>query len=106
ARYGLLVLLGSLGVSELPPGSLQLTGARVGFVEAPTVTAAKRIFAIGDPLLLERRAATLPDALAVPIAALDLALSNWTAEQRATLGFEADVADGATLELAREQLGL
>lgn len=106
ARYELLVLLGSLGVYELQPGSLQLTGARVGFVEAPTVTAAKRIFAIGDPLLLERRAATLADALAVPIAALDLALSNWTAEQRATLGFEADVADGATLELAREQLGL
>jgi hypothetical protein len=106
ARYELLVLLGELGVYELQAGSLQLTGARVGFVEAPTVTAAKRAFAIGDPLLLERRAATLARALAVPIAALDLALANWTAERRATLGFEPDVADGATLELAREELAL
>jgi hypothetical protein len=106
ARYELLVLLGSLGVYELQAGSLQLGGARVGAAEDPTVTAAKRIFAIGDPLLLERRAATLAEALAVPIAALDLALANWGAEQRATLGFDEDVADGATLELAREQLDL
>jgi hypothetical protein len=106
ARYELLVLLGSLGVYELQAGSLQLAGSRVGASEDPTVTAAKRIFAIGDPLLLERRAATLAEALAVPIAALDLALANWTAERRATLGFEPDVADGATLELAREELGL
>ncbi|HEX4483186.1 MAG TPA: hypothetical protein VH081_05320 [Solirubrobacteraceae bacterium] len=106
ARYELLVLLGSLGVYELQAGSLQLAGARVGASEDPTVTAAKRIFAIGDPLLLERRAATLAQALAVPIAALDLALANWIAERRATVGFEPDVADGATLELAREELGL
>jgi hypothetical protein len=106
ARYELLVLLGSLGVYELQAGSLQLTGARVGAAEDPTVTAAKRVFAIGDPLLLERRAEALAQALAVPIAALDLALSNWTSEQRATLGFDADVADEQTLELARAELGL
>jgi hypothetical protein len=106
ARYELLVLLGSLGVYELQAGSLQLVGARVGAVEDPTVTAAKRIFAIGDPLLLERRAATLAEALAVPVAALDLALANWSAEQRATVGFDEDVADAETLELAREELGL
>jgi hypothetical protein len=106
ARYELLVLLGSLGVYELQAGTLQLGGARVGAAEDPTVTAAKRLFAIGDPLLLERRAATLAQSLAVPIAALDLALANWSAEQRATLGFAADVADADTLELAREQLGL
>jgi hypothetical protein len=106
ARYELLVLLGSLGVYELQAGSLQLSGTRVGASEDPTVTAAKRIFAIGDPLLLERRAVTLAEALAVPIAALDLALANWTSERRATLGFEPGVADSATLELAREQLAL
>jgi hypothetical protein len=106
ARYELLVLLGQLGVYELQAGSLQLTETRVGSAEDPTVTAAKRVFAIGDPLLLERRAATLAAALAVPIAALDLALSNWTSEQRATLGFDADVADEQTLELARAELGL
>jgi hypothetical protein len=106
ARYELLVLLGSLGVYELQAGSLQLGGARIGAAEDPTVTAAKRIFAIGDPLLLERRAATLAEALAVPVAALDLALANWGAERRATLGFDEDVTDGETLELARAQLGL
>jgi hypothetical protein len=106
ARYELLVLLGSLGVYELQPGSLQLGGARVGAADDATVTAAKRIFAIGDPLLLERRAATLAEALAVPLAALDVALANWSAEQRATLGFDEDVADCETLELAREELGL
>lgn len=106
ARYELLVLLGSLGVYELQAGTLQLGGARIGATEDPTVTAAKRVFAIGDPLLLERRAATLAEALAVPVAALDLALANWSAEQRATLGFDEDVADEETLDLAREQLGL
>ena len=106
ARYELLVLLGSLGVYELQAGSLQLTGARIGSIEDATVTAAKRIFAIGDPLLLERRAATLAQAVAVPIAALDLALANWSSEQRATLGFDVDVADEQTLELARVALGL
>jgi hypothetical protein len=106
ARYELLVLLGSLGVYELQAASLQLGGARVGAAEDPTATAAKRLFAIGDPLLLERRAAALADALAVPVAALDLALANWSCEQRATLGFPPGVADRETLELAREQLGL
>jgi hypothetical protein len=106
ARYELLVLLGSLGVYELQAGSLQLGGARVGAADDATVTAAKRVFAIGDPLLLERRAATLADALAVPLAALDLALANWNAERRATLGFGEDVSDGETLALAREELGL
>ncbi|HXM87679.1 MAG TPA: hypothetical protein VN889_08590, partial [Solirubrobacteraceae bacterium] len=62
--------------------------------------------AIGDALLLERRAATLAEALAVPLAALDLALANWGAEPRATLGFGEDVTDGETLALAREELGL
>ncbi len=106
ARYELLVLLGSLGVYELEPASLQLGGARVGASEDPTVAAAKRVFAIGDPLLLERRAAALADALALPIAALDLALANWGAEQRATLGFSLDVADAETRELARAELAL
>jgi hypothetical protein len=106
ARYELLVLLGSLGVYELRAPSLQLAGARTAAAADSTALAAKRIFAIGDPLLLERRAAALAAAIPVPIAALDLALWNWAAADRATLGFPPDVADADTRELARAALGL
>jgi hypothetical protein len=106
ARYELLVLLGALGVYELRAGSLQLVSARPGAAEDATTLAAKRVFAIGDPLLLERRAAALAEATGAPLQALELALSNWAAEQRATLGFAADVVDADTLALARAALGL
>ncbi|HTB70898.1 MAG TPA: hypothetical protein VK707_07960 [Solirubrobacteraceae bacterium] len=106
ARYELLVLLGALAPYELRPDSLQLAGARSGSSEDATTLAAKRLFAIGDPLLLERRAAALADAIPVPLAALELALWNWAAEERATLGFPPDVADGDTLQLARAALAL
>jgi hypothetical protein len=106
ARYELLVLLGSLGVYGLRAPSLQLAGARAAATQDWTALAAKRIFAIGDPLLLERRAAALAAAIPVPIAALDLALWNWAATERATLGFPPDAADADTRELARAALGL
>jgi hypothetical protein len=105
ARYELMVLLGTLGVYELRAPSLQLAGARTAAADS-TALAAKRIFAIGDPLLLERRAAALAAAIPVPIAALDLALWNWAGAERATLGFPPDVADADTRELARAALGL
>jgi hypothetical protein len=106
ARYELLVLLGTLGVYELRAPSLQLAGARTAATADSTALAAKRIFAIGDPLLLERRAAALAAAIPVPIAALDLALWNWAAAERATLGFPPDVTDADTRERARGALGL
>jgi hypothetical protein len=90
ARYELLVSLGRLGLYELSSDSLQLSGAR----EDPTTIAAKRIFGIGDPLLLDRRAAALAAGVAVPLEALDLALSNWVGPARATLG----VAAGASAQ--------
>jgi hypothetical protein len=68
--------------------------------------AAKRVFGIGDPLLLERRAVTLAHAMSVPVEALDLALFNWAAPQRATLGFAADIGDAGALEQARAALAL
>jgi hypothetical protein len=71
ARFELLVALGRLGLYELAAGSLALGGDN-------TVTvAAKRALGIGDPLLLDRRAAELAAACAVPLEALDLALFNW-----------------------------
>jgi hypothetical protein len=74
ARYELLILLGRLGAFPLRPWSLQLGADAVD----PTVVAAKRALGIGDPLLLQRRAAELATATGVPIEALDLALTNWT----------------------------
>ncbi len=87
-RYELLVSLGRLGLVELRPASLQLG-------EGDTTIAAKRVFGIGDKILLERRARTLADAVEVPIEALDLALFNWGARggARATYGSRAVVVD-------------
>ena len=51
-----------------------------------TTVAAKRVFEIGEPIYLERRARALADALTVELAALDLAFANWSAPERATLG--------------------
>jgi hypothetical protein len=106
ARYELLVLLGGLGIYELQAGSLHLAGARAAAAEDPAMLAAKRVFAIGDPLLLERRAAALADAIEVPIAALELALANWGAGERATLGFPPEASDEAALVRGRDALGL
>jgi len=105
-RYDLLVLLGTLGLYELRAPSLQLAGTKSGAAEDATTLAAKRVFAIGDPLLLERRAAALAEAVPVPPAALELALRHRADERRATLGFPADVADQDTRELALAALGL
>ena len=83
-RYELLVSLGRLGIVDVRAPSLQLT-------DDATTVAAKRVFGIGDKLLLERRARELADATDLPIEALDLALFNWAAPQRgrATMGSSA-----------------
>jgi hypothetical protein len=104
-RYHLLVTLGRLGLYELRAGSLQLAGAPAAGDDATTL-AAKRIFAIGDPLLLERRAGALAAAADVPIDALDLALANWGSAERITLGFPGEVGDEGALARTREALGL
>jgi hypothetical protein len=96
ARYELLVSLGRLGLYELSSDSLQFSSVRTGAGEDPTTVAAKRIFGIGDPLLLDRRAAALAAGVAVPLEVLDLALSNWAGPVRATLG----VAAETTVEVA------
>jgi len=107
-RYELLVVLGRLGIYDLRADSLALTSARgAGGVDELTVQGAKRVFAIGDPLLLERRAGALAHAADVPVEALDLALANWAAGERATLGFPAHATvDGATLARAHDALGV
>ncbi len=80
ARFELLVTLGRLGVYELRAGTLALGG------ENDVTLAAKRMFGIGDTLLLERRAAALASAAAVPLDSLDLALFNWSRPSASTPG--------------------
>nr|WP_246345033.1 hypothetical protein [Conexibacter arvalis] len=104
ARYDLLNVLGQLGLYELRAGALQLGGSD------ETTVAAKRVFGIGDTLLLERRAQELADAAELPIGALDLALWNWSrpaALPRATMGLPADTEpDAGAYAGAADALGL
>ncbi len=102
ARYEMLVTLGRLGLYELEADSLQLGGAG----EDPTTMAAKRVFGIGDPLLLDRRAAALAEAAEVPLEALDLALANWVAPERAGAGFAGSEVDEASATGATAALGV
>ena len=99
-RYELLVALGRLGLYDLDPAALQVDGDA-------TTLAAKRVLGIGDRINLERRAAALAEGLDIPMAALDLALFNWSQPitERATMGSRADPAP-ALGELLGEALGL
>jgi hypothetical protein len=101
ARFDLLVTLGWLGVFELRPGQLM-----VGGTDEVTV-GAKRVFGIGDALMLEGRAAAFARACDLPIAALDLGLSNWQRGERAHLGLRPGTppAEGP-LDAARAALEL
>jgi hypothetical protein len=105
-RYDLLVTLGRLGLYELRADSLHLGTRTSLFVSDPTPQAAKRIFGIGDPIHVERRASALADALSTPIEALDLALANWSSQERVTLGFPDDTKDAHAVERARAALEL
>lgn len=100
-RFELLTTLGRTGVCELQAAKLQLSGT-------DTVTAAaKRVLGIGDPLLLERRAAELAAACQLPLEALDVGLYNWERGERATLGMPADTGpDPETAEAVRDALDL
>jgi hypothetical protein len=99
ARYDLLVTLGALGRYPLGAPSLLLS-------EDDAVNrAAKRVFGIGDRLVLERRVRDLAEMAAVPVAAFDLGLESWAAPQRITLG-SADARDEDALGRLRDALGV
>lgn len=105
-RYDLLVTLGRLGLYELRADSLHFTSANESSSGDLATLAAKRVFAIGDSLNLERRARRLAEAISVPVETLDLALANWGSEVRATLGFPRETRDQHTLERCQEALEL
>ncbi len=101
ARFDLLVTVGWLGVVELRPAALEL-----GANNAVTV-AAKRALGIGDPMLLERRAAELAQAAGVDLAALDVALQNWETGERSEFGLTPDIEpDDDVLDAVSHALGL
>ncbi len=101
ARFELLTSLGRLGVYDVQAAALQLGGSDT------VTTAAKRVLGIGDPMLLERRAADLAAASELPLEALDVGLYNWDRGSRARLGMPADAeADPAVLDSVRAALGL
>jgi hypothetical protein len=101
ARFDLLVALGGLGVYELRAGALAFGG------NDEVTLAAKRLLGIGDPLLLERRAADLAQACGLELDVLDVGLYNWERGKRATLGL-GDDADGdeAVAAAVQSALGL
>jgi hypothetical protein len=100
-RFELLVLLGRLSVYELAPDRLRLGG------DDETTVAAKRALGIGDPMLLERRAAELAEACGVPLAALDLGLRNWGTGERIRGGLAVGVEPDPDLtDQVRDALGL
>jgi hypothetical protein len=105
-RYELLVTLGRLGLYELRASSLHLSGGGALGGGDQTTVAAKRIFGIGDPLLLDRRAAALAQAVSVPIEALDLALANWAGPERASVGVGRQSGEDGALERAETALSL
>jgi len=91
-RFDLLVTLGALGLLEAQAGALFVGADALD----PVVSAAKRVLGIGDAINLERRAAELARGVGVPIAALDLALSNFARpeQERATMGARRGADDG------------
>lgn len=105
-RYELLVTLGRLGLYELQPDSLHLAAGRGPGPDGLTTAAAKRVLGIGEPIYLERRAVAFAQELSVPLDVLDLAFANWSAGERATLGFKPDTVDSHALERARDAFEL
>ncbi len=92
ARYELLVSLGRLGPYELRAGTLGLGG------NDDVTVAAKRALGIGDPILLERRAAQLADGCGIALEALDLGLYNWERGERAAAGLGPGAEPDAALQ--------
>jgi Alpha-glutamyl/putrescinyl thymine pyrophosphorylase clade 3 len=105
-RYELLLTLGRVGLCEVRAGALYFTNAPGAAHGDLATLGAKRVFGIGDPIHLEPRARELAKAASVPVEALDLALANWEAGERATLGVPSEALDAHALERARAALEL
>ena len=100
ARFDLLTTLAAVSRLDARAESLFLVG------DDDTTVGAKRVFGIGDPLLLDRRARTLSEAAALPLEAFDLALFNWQRGERARLGAGEAASDEHVAMGARRALEL
>jgi hypothetical protein len=103
ARYDLLTVAGRLGLTDAAAPTLLAVG------NDDTTVAAKRVFGIGDSLLIDRRAQDLAAEAEVPVAALDLALANLdrpAGRPRMTIGASADAADPDAWARAAAALGV
>lgn len=101
ARFELLTSLGRLGVYDLRAGALAFGG------NDPVTLGAKRALGIGDPMLLERRAADLAARSQLPLEALDLGFDNWERGSRAVVGLEpGDESDADIRAGVESALGL
>jgi hypothetical protein len=105
-RYDMLVTVGRLGLYEMRADSLHFAGSTTQATDDLATLTAKRLFGIGDPLVLERRAQALAKTASVPLEALDLAFANWGVAERANLGMPADASDTVVLERAQDALEL
>jgi hypothetical protein len=105
-RYDLLVTVGRLGLYELRADSLHFAGGATQATDDLATLTGKRLFGIGDPLVLERRAQALAAAASLPVDVLDLAFANWGAGERANLGIPDERSDEAVFERARGALEL
>jgi hypothetical protein len=95
-RFDFLLTAGRLGLVDAEPWTLLL-----GDAMDPVTIAAKRIFGIGDPVLLGRRSVDLATECGVPIGALDLALFDWASpDERYAAGVDVEVDDEARARVA------
>jgi hypothetical protein len=99
ARYDFLVTAGRLGLADVQ-------GAAMHFGDDATTLAAKRVFGIGDPILLGRRASDLAEEAEVPVEALDLALFNWGQPSAGRVTFGAGEPDEGIRARAAGALGV
>jgi hypothetical protein len=86
ARFELLDVAAAVRRLDARADALHVGG------EDDVTLAAKRIFGIGDTLLLEQRARALAEGVGVALEALDLALFNWFGVGERTTGGTPDVA--------------
>ncbi|MGI8511026.1 MAG: hypothetical protein ACR2NH_00170, partial [Solirubrobacteraceae bacterium] len=101
-RLDFLMALGRTGRLEARSDSLFVTAG-----DDDAVVGAKRVFGIGDPMLIDRRARDLAEACALPFDALDLALYNWQrGGERVTLGAGSEALDEEVRERIAAELGV
>jgi hypothetical protein len=105
-RYDMLVTVGRLGLYEMRADSLHFAGGTTHATDDLATLGAKRLFGIGDPFILERRATALAAACTVPVEALDVAFANWGAAERANLGLPDERSDADALARAQDALEL